>query len=76
MANTRELRLRIRAVANIQKITRAMQMIAASRLKRAQDTAIAAGPYSDKLAYMIRELSAERSAVRHPLHWLGMRGFS
>lgn len=67
MANTRELRMRIRAVQNIQKITRAMQMIAASRLKRAQDTAIAAGPYSEKLAFMMRELSSARGAVKHPL---------
>lgn len=67
MANTRDLRLRIRAVQNIQKITRAMQMIAAARLKRAQGAAIAAGPYSDKLAVMMRELSAARGAVKHPL---------
>ena len=67
MASTRELRMRIRAVQNIQKITRAMQMIAASRLKRAQEAAMAAGPYSEKLAYMMRELSAGRGVVKHPL---------
>ncbi len=67
MANTREIRLRIRAVRNIQKITRAMQMIAASRLKRAQDAAIATQPYAEKMAFMMRELSSARRLVRHPL---------
>lgn len=59
--------MRIRSVRNIQKITRAMQMVAASRLKRAQDVAMAAGPYSEKLAYIMRELSSVRDEVKHPL---------
>ena len=67
MANTRDIRLRIKAVQNIQKITRAMQMIAASRLKRAQDAALATGPYAEKMALMMRELSGARSQVKHPL---------
>ena len=67
MANTRDIRLRIRAVLNIQKITRAMQMVAASRLKRAQDAAFAAGPYADKMVFLARELSRGAGAVKHPL---------
>jgi F-type H+-transporting ATPase subunit gamma len=49
MATLREVRRRIASVRNIAQITRAMQMVAASRMKRAQDAIIAARPYSDEL---------------------------
>ncbi|MEP6807944.1 MAG: F0F1 ATP synthase subunit gamma, partial [Chloroflexota bacterium] len=49
MATLREVRRRIDSVTNIAQITRAMEMVAASRMKRAQDAILAARPYSDEL---------------------------
>lgn len=67
MANTREIRNRIRSVKNIQQITRAMQMVAASKLKRAQEMVAAAGPYAEKLRLLMGEVSRSTSGVSHPL---------
>ena len=50
MANLKELRNRITSVTSTQKITRAMQMVAASKLRRAQDAVESTRPYSDKLS--------------------------
>ena len=47
MASQRDIRRRIGAVRNIKQITRAMQFVAASKLKRAQDATLAARPYSE-----------------------------
>ena len=49
MASQRDIRRRIGAVKNIKQITRAMQFVAASKLKRAQDATLASRPYSEKL---------------------------
>jgi F-type H+-transporting ATPase subunit gamma len=67
MANTREIRNRIRSVKNIQQITRAMQMVAASKLKRAQEMVQAAGPYAEKLRLLMNEVGKSASGVTHPL---------
>ena len=48
MANLKELRNRISSVASTQKITRAMQMVAASKLRKAQDAVESTRPYSEK----------------------------
>ena len=53
MANLKELRNRISSVTSTQKITRAMQMVAASKLRRAQDSVEATRPYSDKLSMLL-----------------------
>jgi F-type H+-transporting ATPase subunit gamma len=53
MPNLRDIRKRIRSVANTGKITRAMQLVAASRMKKAQDAAISARPYAQMLAGML-----------------------
>ena len=58
MANLKELRNRISSVTSTQKITRAMQMVAASKLRRAQESAEAARPYSDKIISILKNLSA------------------
>ena len=58
MANLKELRNRISSVTSTQKITRAMQMVAASKLRRAQESAEAASPYSDKIISLLKNLSA------------------
>ncbi len=58
MASPREIRRRIRSVRNISQITRAMEMVAASRLRRAQNRVVASRPYSERLRDMIADLAA------------------
>ncbi|RJP15278.1 MAG: ATP synthase F1 subunit gamma [Candidatus Abyssobacteria bacterium SURF_5] len=67
MANTREIRNRIRSVKNIQQITRAMEMVAASKLKRAEDQVKSAVPYADKLRAMMSDVAKSVSGISHPL---------
>ena len=58
MASLKELRNRIASVQATQKITRAMQMVAASKLRRAQEAAEAARPYADRMGAVLRNLAA------------------
>src|ERR1700682_2758266 len=58
MATLKELRNRIRSVRSTQKITSAMKMVAASRLKRAQEQAEAARPYATRMERMLSSLAA------------------
>jgi F-type H+-transporting ATPase subunit gamma len=67
MAKPRELRRRIRSVENTRKITRTMEMVATSKLKRAQDRVAAARPYADALAGVLGDLYAPELAERFPL---------
>ena len=57
MASLKEMRNRIGSVKATQKITKAMQMVAAAKLKRAQDQALAARPYAEKMASVIANLA-------------------
>jgi len=61
LANLKELRNRISSVSSTQKITKAMQMVAASKLRRAQENVETARPYSDKLGDILNNLSASFS---------------
>jgi len=67
MASQRDIRRRIGAVRNIKQITRAMQFVAASKLKRAQDSTLAARPYSEKIDEVIADLATVLSGDDHPL---------
>jgi len=67
MAKPRELRRRIRSVENTRKITRTMEMVATSKLKRAQDRVVAARPYAQALADVLADLYAPELAERFPL---------
>ncbi len=67
MPSQREIRRRIGAVRNIKQITRAQQFVAASKLKRAQDSTLAARPYSEKLDEVIADLAAVLGEEEHPL---------
>jgi F-type H+-transporting ATPase subunit gamma len=67
VASQREIRRRIAAVRNIKQITRAMQFVAASKLKRAQDATLSARPYSQKIDELLADLSAVIGADEHPL---------
>jgi len=58
MASLKELRNRIASVQSTQKITRAMQMVAASKLRRAQEAAEAARPYADRMGAVLGNLAA------------------
>ncbi len=67
MASQRDIRRRIGAVRNIKQITRAMQFVAASKLKRAQDATLASRPYRDMVDEVIADLAAVLDAETHPL---------
>jgi len=67
MANTRELVKRRKAIRNIRKITRTMELIATSRFKKAMDRASQAEAFTRKIAELAADLSASAGEVRHPL---------
>ena len=67
MAKGRELKGRIKSVENTKKITRTLEMVATSKLKRAQDRATAARPYAGALAEVMAALYAPELAERFPL---------
>lgn len=58
MAGIKELRVRIKSVGNIKQITRAMEMVASTKLRRFQDRAIASRPYSMEIAGLVARLSS------------------
>ena len=66
MANIRLIRRRIKGVKNIAKITKAMEMIAASKMRKAQEHGLAGRPYSEKITQVISDLMAVSSG--QPLH--------
>src|SRR5947199_2008531 len=63
----RVLRRRIRSVQSTKKITRAMELIAASRIVKAQQRVAAARPYSEQITEVIRQLAASGAGLDHPL---------
>ena len=69
MANIRLIRRRIRGVQGIVKITRAMEMIATSKMRRTQQRGLAGRPYSEKITQVLADLAAlpQEGGVLHPL---------
>jgi F-type H+-transporting ATPase subunit gamma len=67
MPSLKSIRKRIGSVKNTRKITRAMKMVAAARLRRAQDAIVAARPYSAALERVIGELALRVGGDAHPL---------
>jgi len=67
MAKSRQLKGRIRSVQNTRKITKTMELVATSKLKRAQDRVIAARPYAEALRRVIADLYTPDLADRFPL---------
>ena len=59
MAGIKELRLRIKSVGNIKQITRAMEMVSTTKLRRFQDRAIASRPYAEEIAGLVGRLAGE-----------------
>ncbi|HEV8717397.1 MAG TPA: F0F1 ATP synthase subunit gamma, partial [Candidatus Binatia bacterium] len=66
MATLKAIRRRVSSVRNIQQITKAMKMISAARLRRAQEAAFAARPYAEKLEEVLQNL-AQSQTLAHPL---------
>jgi F-type H+-transporting ATPase subunit gamma len=67
MATLLDFRRRIRSVKNSQQITRAMKFVAAARLRRAQEAALAARPYAHELARVLRSVMSRIQEPQHPL---------
>lgn len=69
MPSLRDLKRRIRSVKNISQVTRAMQMVAASRMRRAQEQALASRPYAAKSWELLTHLAAQTGSIEllHPL---------
>ena len=63
----RQLRGRIRSVQNTRKITRTMELVATSKLKRAQDRVVAARPYAEALRQVLGDLVTRELAAQFPL---------
>lgn len=66
MAGTKEIRTQIRSVRNTQKITKAMEMVAASKMRKAQDQMSATRPYAERMRQVIGHLAAASPDYRHP----------
>src|SRR5262245_64434926 len=72
MANVRDIRRRIRSVRNTQQVTKAMKMVAAAKLRRAQDRILAARPYANQMLAVLNSLALRANPDTHPL--LAVRG--
>ena len=68
MPNVRTIRRRIRSVQNTAKVTKAMQMVAASKMRRAQERVLAGRPYAEKIRQVLAGLSTQRHDGEGPLH--------
>ncbi len=66
MAVGKEIRTKIKSVKNTQKITRAMEMVAASKMRKAQDRMAASRPYADKMRNVIDHLAHANPEYKHP----------
>ncbi len=66
MAGSKEIRTKIKSVENTRKITKAMEMVAASKMRKAQDRMRASRPYADKIRNVAAHLSLAHSEYKHP----------
>lgn len=67
MPSEREIRRRVRTVRNIQQVTKAMQTISASKMRRAQAATLASRPYEEKLRQVLNDLAPHADEESHPL---------
>lgn len=67
MANLKDIKKRIGSVKNTGQITKAMKMVSAAKLRRAQEAVVAARPYADKLMYVLSSLALREDPDAHPL---------
>jgi F-type H+-transporting ATPase subunit gamma len=66
MAGAKEIRTKIRSIQNTQKITKAMEMVAASKMRKAQERMRSARPYADKIRTVIAHLAQANQEYKHP----------
>jgi len=66
MPSTKEIRLKIKSVQNTRKITKAMEMVAASKMRRAQERMRQARPYADKIRNIVAHLATANPEYKHP----------
>ncbi len=66
MAGAKEIRSKIASIKNTQKITRAMEMVAASKMRKTQDRMRASKPYANKIYNVVRHIARATSEYRHP----------
>ena len=66
-ANTRDIRRRIKSIKNTAQITKAMQMVAAAKMRKAQQAALAGRPYADMLNKVLASLKERADSMLHPL---------
>lgn len=67
MASTQDIRRRIKSVRSIEQITKAMKMVAAARLRKAQERAYASQPFTEKILEVLGTVANSRLDVTHPL---------
>jgi len=67
MPNLKDIKKRIGSVKNTQQITKAMKMVSAAKLRRAQEAVVASRPYADKMLELLSSLAAREDAEAHPL---------
>lgn len=66
MSGAKEIRGKIKSIKNTQKITKAMEMVAASKMRKAQDRMSASRPYAEKMRNVIAHLSQAHAEIKHP----------
>jgi F-type H+-transporting ATPase subunit gamma len=66
MAGGKEIKTKIASVQNTQKITAAMEMVAASKMRRAQDQMLATRPYAERIATVVHHVASAHTEYKHP----------
>ncbi|MBT5032281.1 MAG: F0F1 ATP synthase subunit gamma, partial [Proteobacteria bacterium] len=66
MSGAKEIRGKIKSVQNTQKITKAMEMVAASKMRKAKDRMLAARPYAEKIRAVVGHMARANLEYRHP----------
>ena len=67
MPSTRDIRRRIKSVKNTAQITKAMQMVAAAKMRKAQQAALVGRPYADLMNEVLAQAAVRTAAFEHPL---------
>ena len=66
MPSTKEIRAKIKSVQNTRKITKAMELVAASKMRKAQDRMLAARPYGERIRNIVARLASASTSFEHP----------
>lgn len=66
MAGAKEIRTKIKSIKNTQKITKAMEMVAASKMRKAQDRMLASRPYAEKMRSVVAHMAMAHPEYKHP----------